>query len=186
MPILMNVDIWLVVCLTFLAGGVVSWRTHLWWRSFRAKNRSRSGYESEKLARKRLESRGIEILSSPFELESKIRVDGVWTSSPVRVDFLVLMEGKEALVEVKSTERSANPHFPDTRRQLREYRASSPYPLYLLDIPADTLLAIDFEESRGGISASSRGRLRWISGFGIGLFVGLALMQLWWIWQSGS
>ena len=185
MPILMDLLLWCTAAgFIFALGAYASWRVHVWRRSARAKERSLSGYQSEKLARKLLEDRGIEVMESPFELESRIQVDGVWTTSPVRVDFLVLLDGTEAIIEVKSTERSANPHFPDTRRQLREYWASSPFPLYLIDVNQNILHAIDFEENERGIESPSASRWVWVILFGMVFFAGAALMRLWLIWQA--
>ena len=187
MPILVG-DIygWLGALVLFVLGALTSWRIHGWWRSYRAKHRSLSGYRSEKVAEKMLESRGFEIVSSPYQLKSNIQVDGEWTSSPVRVDFLVARDGMYAMVEVKSTARAANPHFPDTRRQLREYRACSLYPLYLLDTTRDSLHEIDFPEELAEENKPRRWTGGWALAFALGFFLGAGLLQVWWIWQGGE
>ena len=144
--------------------GVVLMR---FYRSYRARTRSRKGNLAEDQARADLESRGFQILESPHGLRTGIGVDGEWHEGDLRVDFLARYGGEEVLVEVKSTARAASPLNPDTRRQLREYWDASQVPLYLYFTGEKRLMRIHFEASGRRTGRESGRNSGWTGPFGV-------------------
>ncbi len=132
-----------------LAAGLV-WLTLVlrrWWKARILHARMDVAAVGEARAETWLLSQGYRVLERQVSRRCQMHINGRVAEFDVRADLLVQIGDEVAVVEVKTGE-SADPRFPATRRQLREYCAVFEVDeIYLFDANANRLHKVEFPTS---------------------------------------
>jgi hypothetical protein len=124
-----------------------------WWQAGkghrRAVSRAARAGAGELAAEGLLESHGYTIIDRQVRCLWWIEVDGEEEEVELRADLLVERDGDRFIAEVKTGTRAPDPTFPQTRRQLLEYRlAFEPYGVLLVDMEEEEILSVDFPRAQ--------------------------------------
>jgi hypothetical protein len=142
--------LWLVFTLVLLATCLaLGW----WWSaglgSRRVRSRNARAQVGEIEAEQLLEGLGYQIIDRQVRCLWWIEVDGEEEEVELRADLLVERDGDRFIAEVKTGTRAPDPTFPQTRRQLLEYRlAFEPYGVLLVDMEEEEILSVDFPRAQ--------------------------------------
>lgn len=125
---------------------VLTLRIRRWWKARLLGARMDTAAEGEVLAERWLAANGYRILERQASRRCIMHINGRVAEYDVRADLLVQRDEQRLLVEVKTGE-AADPRFPATRRQLREYAAVFEVDaVYLFDATNLRLHHIEFVE----------------------------------------
>lgn len=121
-------------------------RIRRWWKARLLGARMDVAAEGEVLAERWLVANGYRILERQASRRCIMHINGRVAEYDVRADLLVERDERRLLVEVKTGE-AADPRFPATRRQLREYASVFEVDaVYLFDASNQRLHQIEFVE----------------------------------------
>jgi len=115
----------LLALVAVLAAGLavlLTLQVRRWWKARLLQTRMGTASEGEVDAERWLEARGYVIVERQAQRRCTMHINGRVAEFDVRADLLVRRDDELLLVEVKTGE-AADPRFPPTRRQLREYCA---------------------------------------------------------------
>lgn len=125
---------------------VLTLRIRRWWKARLLGARMDTAAEGEVLAERWLAANGYRILERQASRRCIMHINGRVAEYDVRADLLVQRDEQRLLVEVKTGE-AADPRFPATRRQLREYAAVFEVDaVYLFDASKQRLHHVEFLE----------------------------------------
>lgn len=115
----------LIALVAALAAGLtvlLTLQVRRWWKARVLQARMGVAAAGEVDAERWLEARGYAIVERQAQRRCTMHVNGRVAEFDVRADLLVARDGQRLVVEVKTGD-AADPRFPPTRRQLREYCA---------------------------------------------------------------
>lgn len=125
---------------------ILTLRIRRWWKAWLLGRRMAIAADGEVDAARWLEAQGYRIVERQASRRRIMHINGRVAEYDVRADLLVERDGQRLLVEVKTGE-AADPRFPPTRRQLREYCAVFGVDrIYLFDATSLRLHEIQFLE----------------------------------------
>ena len=127
----------IAVLLIGIAIGIVLIKTlRSFWQRIVLFLRFRRGDRAEQWALKKMRKDGYTLVGSQSVGVARVRVNGNWITSRIRIDYIFEKNGKRFGLEVKSGKYATDPASAATRRQLLEY---------FLVYEIDTLMLADFE-----------------------------------------
>jgi hypothetical protein len=139
-----------------------------WWRRTREKSRARAavkrGLKGERDAEKLLKKLGYTLLARQAPASYGVLVDGEPQAVQLSADFLVELNGKKLVAEVK-TGKAVKLEVAETRRQMLEYQlAFGVDALLLVDMEAKTVKTVRFplpKAKSAAAVAAKRMTVRW-------------------------
>ncbi|MBA3854377.1 MAG: hypothetical protein C0503_08180 [Gemmatimonas sp.] len=141
-PLLISASVLLAAVLLVL----LTLRIRRWWKARLLGSRMDVAAAGEVLAERWLVADGYRILERQASRRCIMHINGRVAEYDVRADLLVERDEQRLLVEVKTGE-AADPRFPATRRQLREYAAVFEVDaVYLFDASKQRLHHVEFLE----------------------------------------
>lgn len=144
-PLLLTLLVVLAVALVV----AVTLAVRRWWKARTLGLRMGTAAEGEALAERWLQARGYRIIERQAVRRAVMHINDRVAEYDIRADLLVQRDDQLLLVEVK-TGAAADPRFPATRRQLREYCAVFCVDrVFLFDASAQRLHEIVFPADEG-------------------------------------